>query len=148
MENIVTGTITEFTTEESQHPVLQGMRDKITELQTQLDTNKATSTALDVERVQTINRLRNEKWQYEEKVKNVLVGAIEDHDEETIKYIAEQIGISLTVTKQFEVNVTFTVDIECEIGEEIDPDWDIEFTASHSDLVDYTSDVIWSKELK
>lgn len=135
--------ITEFTTEESKHPVLQGMRDKIAELEAKV----TKSNELDLERVQTINRLRNEKWQYEENAKNVLVAAVEDFDIDTIKHIAEQLGITLTQTKQFEVNVTFTVDIEVELGDEIDPDWDIEFTASHSDLVDYTSDVIYSKEI-
>lgn len=135
--------ITEFTTEESKHPVLQGMRDKIAELEARVENGKT----LDAERAQTINRLRTEQWQYEENAKNILVAAAEDFDVDTIKHIAEQLGITLTQTKQFEVNVTFTVDVEVELGEEIDPDWDIEFTATHSDLVDYTSDIIYSKEI-
>jgi hypothetical protein len=128
---------------ESNHPVLQALHSRIQELEAKV----AKGLELDAERIQTINRIRNEKWQYEENAKNVLVAAVEDFDIDTIKHIAEQLGIILTQTKQFEVNVTFTVDIEVELGDEIDPDWDIEFTASHSDLVDYTSDVIYSKEI-
>jgi uncharacterized coiled-coil protein SlyX len=147
MNDITTGTINDYASSESNHPVLQQLKDRIAELETQLETNKATAKALDVERVQSINRWRDAKFAFEEKVKNVLVSAIEDYDEETIKHVAEQLDVSLMVTKKFEVNVTFTVDIECEIGEEIDPDWDIDFTASHSEMIDYSSDVIWSKEI-
>ena len=145
MENIETAVIDN--TLASEHPVLKQFKDRIAELETQLSTQKATASSLDAERIQTINRVRGEKWDYETRVKNVLISAIEDHDEETIKYIAEQLNIALTVSKKFEVNVTFTIDIDVELGEEIDPDWDIDFTASHSDLIDYSSDVIWSKEI-
>jgi hypothetical protein len=139
--------ITEFTTAESNHPVLQGMRDKITELQTLLDTNKATASALDTERVETIRKVRADKWTYEEKVKSVLVEALEDHDEDTVRYIAEQLDIQLTKTKSIEVNVTFTIEIEHEIGSEPDPEWDFEFNVSHSDIVDFQTDIIYSKDV-
>ncbi len=139
--------ITEFTTEESKHPVLQGMRDKIAELQTQLDTNKATASALDTERVETIRKVRADKWAYEEKVKNVLVEALEDHDEDTVRYIAEQLNVELTKTKQIEVNVTFTIDLEYEIGSEPDPEWDFDFSVSHDSIVDFTSDIVWNKDV-
>lgn len=128
---------------ESSHPVLQQLKDRITDLEGQI----AKKVELDLERTQTINRIRNEKWQYEEKVKNVLIEAMEDHDETTVKYIAEQLNIQLTKTKQIEVNVTFTIDIEHEIGEEPDPEWDFDFSVSHSDIVDYSSDVVWSKDV-
>jgi hypothetical protein len=132
---------------ESQHPVLKQLNDKIAELETQIETNKATSAELDKGRVETINRIRNEKWDYETRVKNVLIEALEDHDEDTVRYIAEQLNITLTLTKQYEVNVTFTIDVEHEIGEEPDPEWDFDFSVSGSAVEDYSSDVIYSKEI-
>jgi hypothetical protein len=127
----------------STHPVLAKLYEQIADLTAKVEK----STELDGQRVERINTLRNEKWAYEERVKNVLIEALEDHDEDTVRYIAEQLGISLTLTKQFEVNVTFTIDVEVEVGEEINPEWDFDFSVSHSDLVDYSSDVIWSKEI-
>jgi hypothetical protein len=136
--------VSELEYTESNHPVLQGYRDKIAELEASI----AKAKQLDDDRVSTIMRLRNDMNAYEENVKNVLVTAhSDDQDKATIEYIAEQLGISLTVTKQFEVNVTFTIDVECELGEIIDPDWDFEYSVSHSDIIDYQSDVIWSKEI-
>lgn len=134
-------------TDESSHPVLKQLKDRIAELETQLETNKATSTALDADRIQTINRIRNEKWSYEERVKNVLIEAYEEHDKETVLYIAEKLDVSLTQKKQYEVNVTFQIEIEHELDEEVDPEWDFEFSVNHSDIVDYSSDVIYTKEI-
>ena len=53
------------------HPVLQALNEKVANLEAQV----AKANELDAERVQTINRIRNEKWNYEERVKNVLVEA-------------------------------------------------------------------------
>jgi transposase len=128
---------------ESTHPVLAKLYEQIADLTSKVEK----ATTLDTERVQTITRIRNEKYAYEEKVKTVLVEALEDHDEDTVRYIAEQLNIQLTKTKQIEVNVTFTIDVEHEIGEEPDPEWDFDFSVSHSDIVDYTSDVIYSKDV-
>lgn len=128
---------------ESMHPVLQQLHDKIASLETKV-TEKET---LDGIRVQNIRDLRNEKIQYQERVKNVLVEAMEDHDEETVKWIARNLDVTLSVSKTYEVNVTFTIEVEHELGEEPDPDWDFEFEVSHSDIQDYSSDVIWSKEV-
>lgn len=142
---MTTGTITDITPApaESNHPVLQQLKDKIAELE-----DKVTkANALDIERVSTQIKLRQDKWNYEERVKNVLVEAIEDHDEETVKYIADQLNISLTKTKQYEVNVTFTIDVEHEIGEEPDPEWDFDFSVSDSSIQDYSTDVIYAKEI-
>jgi predicted PilT family ATPase len=123
-------------TAESNHPVLQQLKAQIANLETKV-----------AEAEQRTRDVRQQKWTYEEKVKSVLIEAHEEHDKETIEFIAEKLGITLTVSKKYEVNVTFTIDVEHELGEEIDPDWDLEYTVSHSDLIDYSADVIWSKDI-
>jgi hypothetical protein len=131
-----------ITATESSHPVLQQLKDKIAELEGMLEQrNTSLQTALD-----NSSRYRNEKWAYEEKVKNVLIEAIEDYDETTVKHIAEQLNIELTKTKSIEVNVTFTIDVEYEIGEEPDADWDFDFSVSHDTITDFQTDIVWSKD--
>lgn len=127
----------------SEHPVLKQLKDRIAELEALVEAK--TTDIMNAEN--RTREVRQQKWTYEEKVKTVLVEALEDHDEDTVRYIAEQLNIQLTKTKQIEVNVTFTIDIEHEIGEEPDPEWDFDFSVSHSDIVDYTSDVIYSKDV-
>lgn len=123
-------------TPESNHPVLQQLKDKISSLEA------------DVLKEQQLRRENfMAKSAYEERVKRVLVEAMEDYDVETIKHIAEQLDITLSVSKQIEVNVTFTIDLEYEVGEEPDAEWDFDFSVSHSDIVDYSSDVIYSKDV-
>ena len=127
----------------SEHPVLKQLKDRIAELEAQV-----TAKTNDVFNANNLTRdVRQQKWHYEEKVKNVLVEAIEDHDEDTVRYIAEQLNIQLTKTKSIEVNVTFTIDIEHEIGEEPDPEWDFDFSVSHDSIVDFTSDIVWNKDV-
>ncbi len=125
----------------SEHPVLKQLKDRIAELETSIE-QKNTSLQASIENA---NRHRNEKWAYEERVKTVLVKAYEDYDKETIQYVAEHLNIQLTKTATYEVNVTFNIDVEYEIGEEPDPNWDFDFSVSHDSVVDYTSDVVWSK---
>lgn len=124
------------------HPVLQALNEKVATLEAEV----AKTRELSSEQFATINRLRNEKFHYQERVKNVLVEALEDYDEETIKHIARQLDIELTKTKTIEVNVTFNIDVEYEIGEEPDPEWDFEFDVRHDSIVDFTSDVVYAKE--
>lgn len=127
----------------SEHPVLKQLKDRIAELEAQV-----TAKTNDVFNANNLTRdVRQQKWQYEEKVKNVLVEAIEDHDEDTVRHIAEQLGIQLTKTKSIEVNVTFTIDIEHEIGEEPDPQWDFDFSVSHDSIVDFTSHIVWNDDV-
>lgn len=135
-------TVTFNVVPESVHPVLQQFKDQIAELEAKV----AKGLELDADRIQTINRLRNEKFQHEGRVKDVLVESLEDYDEETIKHIASELNIELTKTKQVEVNVTFTIDLEYEIGDEPDPDWDFEFDVTHSTITDFQTDIVWSKD--
>jgi hypothetical protein len=122
---------------ESSHPVLIQYKNQIATLQSSLDDMR-----------QRWERAFNAKNTFEDKVKNVLLTAhSDDQDKDTIEYIAEQLGISLTISKKFEVNVTFTIDVELEIGEEIDPDWDFNFDVAHNDIIDYSSEIIWSNEV-
>lgn len=125
------------------HPVLANLNQKVADLESKV----AKGLELDAERIQTIVRLRNEKTQYQDRIKSVFVEALEDYDEETIKHLATQLDIELTKTKQVEVNVTFTIDLEYEIGEEPDLEWDLEFDVRHESIVDYTTDVIYSKDV-
>jgi hypothetical protein len=105
---------------------------------------------LDKERVQRINDVRNEKWKYESKVEQVLKEAWEDYDHDTIKHIASELDISLTITKNFEVNVLFTIEVECDIDDidngNIDPEW-FEYAVNDSQVSDYSTDVITCKEI-
>lgn len=129
----------------SQHPVLTALNEKIATLEAEVQKWKGQTDREAQLRRESITAKRD----YQERVKTVLVETLQsgDYDEETVKHIAEQLDIPLTVTKQIEVNVTFTVDLEYEVGEEPDPEWDFEFTVSHSDIIDYQSDVVWSKEV-
>lgn len=135
-------TVTFNVVPESVHPVLQQLKDQIADLEAKV----AKGLELDAERIQTNQRLRNEKWQYEERVKTVLVESLEDYDEETVKHIASELGIELTKTKTVEVNVTFTIDLEYEIGEEPDLEWDLDFDVRHDSITDFQTDIIWSKD--
>lgn len=121
---------------ESMHPVLAGLKSQIATLELSLENANETK-----------QRFWLQKTQYEERVKNVLTEAMEDHDEETVRYIARNLDIKLTSVKSYEVNVTFTIEVETEMGEEVDPDWDFDFSVEHSDIQDFSSDVIWSKEV-
>lgn len=120
----------------SEHPVIIQYKTQIATLQSSLDDMR-----------QRWERAFNAKNTFEDKVKNVLIEAIEDHDEDTVRYIAEQLNVDLTVTKTYEVNVTFRVDVELEIGEDIDPEWDIDFSVSSDKVIDYSSDIVWSNEI-
>jgi hypothetical protein len=127
----------------SQHPVLTALNEKIATLEETITKLREDVTNAD----NRTREMRITKWNYEERVKNVLIGAYEDYDKDTVRHIASELDIALSLTKQVEVNVTFTIDLEYEIGEEPDPDWDFDFSVSHSDIIDYSSDVVYSKDV-
>jgi tRNA/tmRNA/rRNA uracil-C5-methylase (TrmA/RlmC/RlmD family) len=125
------------------HPVLQALNEKVATLEAEVQKFKDEA----FKEAQLRRETFVAKLQYEERVKNVLVEALEDYDEDTVKHIAEQLNITLTKTKSVEVNVTFTIDLEYEIGDEPDLDWDLEFDVRHDSIVDYQTDIVYSKDV-
>lgn len=136
---------------ESNHPVLQQLKDKIAEQETQI-ANLVESIKVEQENG---NQYR-ERWsnisnslnQYKDRVQTVLAEAIEDYDEDTIRHIADNLDVELTLTKTYEVNVTFRITADIDAGNTIDPEWDFDFSvssnSSYFEIADYSSDVIWS----
>lgn len=132
MENIENAVIDN--TLASEHPVLKQLKDRIAVLEAEVEKE---------------NQLRRDwtvaKLKFEERVIRVLTEALEDHDEDTIKHIAENLDIKLAKKRQYEVNVTFTIETEEDLGESIDADWDFDFSVDHHAIADYSVDVVWSK---
>jgi hypothetical protein len=93
---------------------------------------------------------------YAEQVKNVLFDMYKDtnnYDEETILAVMRNLSIDTRATKKFEVNVTFQVEMEYALGEEIDATnlhWDLDFDVKSSDyeVSDFSSDVVWTNEIE
>jgi len=92
--------------------------------------------------------------QYVERVKTVLYDLYKDggYDEDTLLAVMRNLDIDTRATKKFEINVTFEVDIEYALGEEIDTsnfDWDLDFDVKSGDyeITDYRHDIIYSNEV-
>ena len=92
--------------------------------------------------------------QYAERVKTVLYDLYKDggYDEDTLLAVMRNLDIDTRATKKFEINVTFEVDIEYALGEEIDTsnfDWDLDFDVKSGDyeITDYRHDIIYSNEI-
>lgn len=92
--------------------------------------------------------------QYAQRVKNVLYDLYKDggYDEDTLLAVMRNLDIDTRATKTFEVNVTFQVEIEYALGEEIDSgnlEWDLDFEVKSGDyeVTDYSSDVIYANEV-
>ena len=128
---------------ESQHPVLTNYKTQITQLETQLASAKADVGTMR-QRWQGVLTAKN---RLEDNLKEILMDVHNNGDEDVAKSIAKATGIDLTVSKKFEVNVTFTIDVEMEIGEEIDPEWDLDFSVRHDYVIDYQSDIVYSNEI-
>ena len=92
--------------------------------------------------------------QYADRVKTVLYDLYKDggYDEDTLLAVMRNLDIDTRATKTFEVNVTFQVELEYALGEEIDCsnlEWDLEFDVKSGDyeVMDYSSDVIYANEV-
>ena len=92
--------------------------------------------------------------QYAQRVKNVLYDLYKEggYDEDTLLAVMRNLDIDTRATKTFEVNVTFQVEIEYALGEEVDSsnlEWDLEFDVKSGDyeVMDYSSDVIYANEV-
>lgn len=92
--------------------------------------------------------------QYAQRVKNVLYDLYKDggYDEDTLLAVMRNLDIDTRATKTFEVNVTFQVEIEYALGEEVDSgslEWDLDFEVKSGDyeVTDYSSDVIYANEV-
>lgn len=91
---------------------------------------------------------------YAERVKNVLYDLYKDggYDEDTLLAVMRNLDIDTRASKTFEVNVTFQVELEYALGEEIDKsnlEWDLDFEVKSGDyeVLDYSSDILWSNEV-
>lgn len=92
--------------------------------------------------------------QYAQRVKNVLYDLYINggYDEDTLLAVMRNLDIDTRATKTFEVNVTFQVELEYALGEEIDTsnlEWDLDFEVKSGDyeVIDYSSDVIYANEV-
>jgi hypothetical protein len=91
---------------------------------------------------------------YAERVKTVLYDLYKDggYDEDTLLAVMRNLDIDTRASKKFEVNVTFEIELEYALGEEIDGSnlqWDLDFEVKSADyeVLDYRSDVLWSNEV-
>lgn len=112
------------------------------------------------ERQATIDSLRNDFSllqkrfaDYSEQVKNVLFDMYRacDYDEDTILAVMRNLSIDTRTTKKFEATVTFEIEIECALGEDVDTnaiEWDMnyEVTAMDHEIVNYQASVVYVNE--
>ena len=105
--------------EESQHPVLKQLTDKIANLELELESTKT-----------LMDNHRNRAWElssnfanYKFKLENVLrthAQTFEGTVIETCVNVADEMGIELTNTKDFEISVSWNITVAAPFGEEID----------------------------
>ena len=127
---------------ESKHPVLTALNDKIELLLAQITKLQADYETLDSRYAREV-RARQDQETY---LTETLMNAIEnDYDRETIFYVANELDVSLTQTKTFVVQAEFQVEVILPVDEDFDPD-DLDFTLSHESLNDYTFTGIISSE--
>lgn len=132
---------------DSVHPVLQQLKNQIADLEKQVESLTA-----------SVDTYRNRSYElssnfssYKFKLENVLrTYAQEDEDNvELCVKIAEDMDIELTNTKDFEVNVTFSVTVTAPFGEEIDiSEYDVDamLELSGFDIEVNSTDVIYINE--
>lgn len=123
------------------HPVLTQLNDKIANLEKELATAK--------EQAET---QRNRAWElssnfanYKFKLENVLRTHAQEFEGtviETCVNVADEMGIELTNTKDFEINVTFNVTVAAPFGEEIElSEYDVDATIDLSNIEFEMNDV-------
>jgi hypothetical protein len=98
--------------EESQHPVLTQLNDKIANLEKQLEEQRSRNL-----------ELAYSFANYKLKLENVLRTHAQDFEGtviETCVDVADDMGIELTNSKDFEISVTWNVTVAVPFGEEID----------------------------
>jgi hypothetical protein len=99
--------------------------------------------------------LQDRGIQYAERVKNVLYDLYKDpnnYDENTILAVMRHLNIDTRSSKKFEVNVTFEVELEFALGENVDAsyfEWDTEYEISsgYHTILEQTPNVIYSREI-
>lgn len=128
MDIFETNPLESFPTTDSQHPVLTALNNKVTALEA------------------NYRMLQARYAEYADKLETALIDGANAYDLSTIEYIANAMGLELSVPKEIEVNVTFSLTVDVPLGKTIDPEWDIDFVANHEYIIDYSSDVIYSKE--
>lgn len=135
---------------ESMHPVLETLKTRIELLEQEVQAKQDNVDSLRND----FKLLQDRGIQYAERVKTVVYDLYKDggYDEDTLLAVMRNLDIDTRATKKFEVNVTFEIEIEYALGEEIDKgnfDWDLDFDVKSSDyeVVDYRSDVLWSNEV-
>lgn len=129
------------------HPSIAG-RIELLEQEVQAKQDNIDSLRNDFKLLETRGR------EYAERVKTVLYDLYKDggYDEDTLLAVMRNLDIDTRATKTFEVNVTFQVELEYALGEEIDIsnlEWDLEFDVKSGDyeVIDYRSDILWSNEV-
>lgn len=119
---------------ESNHPVLQQLKDKIVELTNETEINKATIKDLH----QRLQLKAKEVFDKHEYLNQVLMNAVENkYDRDTIFYIANELDVELVQTKTYTVQVEFEVEVKLPLDEEFDAS-DVDYSLYHEHIEDYT----------
>jgi len=135
---------------ESMHPVLETLKTRIELLEQEVQAKQDNVDSLRND----FKLLQDRGIQYAERVKTVVYDLYKDggYDEDTLLAVMRNLDIDTRASKTFEVNVTFQVELEYALGEEIDKsnfDWDLDFEVKSGDyeVLDYSSDILWSNEV-
>lgn len=135
---------------ESMHPVLETLKTRIELLEQEVQAKQDNVDSLRND----FKLLQDRGIQYAERVKTVVYDLYKDggYDEDTLLAVMRNLDIDTRASKKFEVNVTFEIELEYALGEEIDKsnlEWDLEFDVKSGDyeVLDYRSDILWSNEV-
>jgi len=119
---------------ENNHPVLQQLKDKITEL----TNDKATLEAVILILNERLQLKAKEVFDKETYLNETLINAIENgYDRETVFYIANELDVELVQRKTYTVQVEFEVEVKLPLDEEFDAS-DVDYSLYHEHIEDYT----------